>query len=184
MKDYRSPLTTLDIEDAARAHPLMYRVHAGTFSLDALPSLGLTGRPHHIVYNTSPSTESGSHWISIWLASDTTAEVMDSLGNRPTQPEVLSFLRRHASRAVFNASQIQSWTSNTCGLYCLSHGLARCRGRSFAEWLSRFSECTHENDRMMQCEFMRELALPSLFTPRLDNWNRVLSKACRRVTSV
>lgn len=179
MKTYTSPLDTLDLMAVAKAHPVLRRVHAGTYPLDTLPKLAVAGRPRHIIFNTSKSTEPpGTHWISIWLASDTTAEVMDSLGQRPRAPEVLNFLRRHASEIRYSTRRIQHLQSNTCGLYCLSHGLARAKGRTFASWIGQFSHCTQLNDRLMQCEFMRELALPSLFHPRLRSWKRAVSQAC------
>lgn len=180
MKTYESPLTTLDLLAVARANPTLRRVHAGTYPLDALPTLLITGRPRHILYNASPSTDRGTHWLSIWLSNDTTAEVMDSLGQRPISPEVLSFLRRHASRSVYSTQKIQDISSNACGLYCLSHGLARARGYSFTHWLSRFSDCPANNDQIVYCEFMTQLAFPSLFTPRLRGWKRVVDRSCRR----
>lgn len=180
MKTYESPLTTLDLLAVARANPALHHVHAGTYPLDALPTLLVAGRPRHIVYNASPSTDPGTHWLSIWLSNDTTAEVMDSLGQRPVYPEVLSFLRRHASRSVYSTQRIQDINSNACGLYCLSHGLARARGYSFAQWLSRFSDCSANNDQIVYCEFMNQLAFPSLFTPRLRGWDHAVGRACRR----
>lgn len=181
MKNYSSPLTTLDLMTVAEAQPLLRRVHAGTYALDALSSLSIIGRPRHLIYNTSPSRAPGEHWISIWLSADTTAEVMDSLGRKPVFPEVLSFLRRHSSRSVYSAEHIQSLTSNACGLYCLSHGLARARGHSLTTWLSAFSDCARDNDQLVYCEFMKRMAFPSLFTPRLRRWAHELELACRRV---
>lgn len=180
MRDFKSPLTTLDVLGVARAHPALKRVHVGTYPLDALPDLSVTGRPRHLVFNLSPSTiPPGSHWVSIWLSGDTTAEVVCSLGQRPTAPEILNFLRRHASRVVFNTTRLQARKSAACGLYCLSHGLARARGINLATWLSRFTNCPRQNDQIVYCEFMREMAFPSLFSPRLRNWRCSLARACR-----
>lgn len=182
MRDFTSALTTLDILDVAHMHPVLRRYHEGTFPLDALPKLTITGkRPRHIVYNTSPSNQLGTHWVSIWLSADMTGEVMNSLGNRPLQPEVLTFLQRNASRIVYSVKPIQNGASNACGLYCLSHGLARARGKTLATWLSQFTDCDDENDQKMYCEFMREMALPALFTPRMHNWKQAIARACRKV---
>ena len=183
MRDFTSPLSTLDILDVAHLHPVLKRYHEGTFPLDALSKLVISGkRPRHIIYNTSPSNDPGSHWISIWLSADMSAEVMNSLGNHPIHPEVLVFLRRYASRTFCSTLPIQSYVSNACGLYCLSHGLARAKGKTFATWLDQFSDCADNNDQLMYCEFMREMALPSLFTPRVRSWKQAVSLACRRVT--
>jgi len=183
MKDFTSPTTTLDLAAAARAHPVLRRFHVGTFPLDALPTLSVAGRPRHIIYNLSPSTRPpGTHWVSVWLGKDMKAEVMDSLGQRPFSTEILGFIRRHCTGAVFSERVIQHWSSNACGLYCLSHGLARARGQSFRSWLSQFSSRLPANDALVQCQFMRELAIPSLFSPHLRSWRLEVGRACRSVS--
>jgi len=183
MKDYSSPTSTLDLTAAARAHPTLRRYHIGTYPLDALANLTVAGRPRHLIYNMSPSNRPpGTHWISIWLTRDLKAEVVDSLGRRPLSTEVLGFVRRHSASAVFCDQQIQDWTSNVCGLYCLSHGLARARGRSLESWLAQYTERLTDNDERVQCEFMRELAIPSLFTPSLKNWKQEIHRACRNIS--
>lgn len=165
---------------AAKAHPVLRRYHVGTYPLDALPKLTIAGRPRHIIYNLSPSTQPpGTHWVSIWLTRDMKAEVVDSLGQPPSSHEVLGFVRRHSTSASFCEKQLQALTSNVCGLYALSHGLARARGQSLATWLRQFSDRPSQNDKLMQCQFMRELAIPSLFSPRLTRWRRTVEEACR-----
>ena len=183
MKDYTSPTTTLDLTAAAKAHPTLRRYHIGTFPLDALASLTVGGRPRHLIYNESPSTRPpGSHWVSVWLTKDFKAEIVNSLGRQPLAPEVLSFVRRHSASAKYSDRQIQSWTSNVCGLYCLSHGLARARGQSLDSWMKQFTERLADNDDLVQCEFMRELAIPSMFSPSLRNWRKQVERACRNVS--
>lgn len=183
MKDFTSTTTTLDLTAAARAHATLRRFHVGTFPLDALPTLTVAGRPRHIIYNLSPSNQPpGTHWVSIWLTKNMTAEVMDSLGQRPSTPEVLGFIRRHSAKSVYSERQIQHWASNACGLYCLSHGLARARGQPFAAWLAQFTPQLTANDALVQCQFMRELAIPSMFSPHLRHWRQQQARACRSVS--
>lgn len=182
MKDFSSALSTIDLEAAARAHPQLRRVHEGTFPLDMLNNLNIVRRPRHIVFNTSPSYKPpGTHWISIWLGTNMSIELVDSMGQRPISNEVIAFLRRHgssSSRAVYISGPLQHWSSSTCGLYCLSHGLARARGCTLEKWLSQFGQDRHRNDRSMECQFMRETAIPSLFSPRLHNWRAEVRRAC------
>lgn len=180
MRDYSSPTSTIDLTTAAKAHPVLRRYHVGTYPLDALPKLTVGGRPRHIIYNLSPSTQPpGTHWVSIWLTRDMKAEVVDSLGQAPASREVVGFIRRHSTSASFCDTQLQGLTSNVCGLYALSHGLARARGQSLATWLRQFTSCPTDNDKLVQCQFMRELAIPSLFSPRLTHWRRKVEEACR-----
>lgn len=183
MRDFTSPTTTLDLTAVARANPALSRYHVGTFPLDALPQLNISGRPRHVIYNTAASTSRGEHWISIWLSSDMSAEIVDSLGKRPMDSEVLSFLRRHCKHAVYTAVQVQDKASNTCGLYCLSHGSARARGVPLKKWMSQFSNRLPENDARIECEFMRHLAFPDLFLPRVRNWRLEVARACQPAVS-
>ena len=178
MRSYTSPLTTDDILAVVHAHSTLRRVHYGTIPLDALEALSVPGRPRHVIYNQSPSWAGpGTHWVSVYLDTDLNGEVMSSLGDRPIQEEVIRFMARHCSKAVYNTEQLQDDDSNCCGIYALSHGMARAKGESLTVWLSRFSECRKQNDAFIQCEFMRNLAFPSLFTPRF-NWKRTLAAAC------
>ena len=184
MKSYSSPLSTTDLLRVFRAHPILNAAHVGVFPRDALADLTVHGRPRHLVYNVKASYEDDGavgHWISIWLGEDTRAELVDSLGMKPMHPEVLSFLRRHASTAVYTSRRLQDWASNCCGLYCLSHALARARGRYVQDWLAQFTDCHKGNDSRIKCEFMQELAFPSLFSPPIRGWQSAVARACRPV---
>ena len=183
MRSYTSPLTTLELTGASRLQPLLARVHIGTFPVDALSELRVIGRPRHLVYNTAASNSRGEHWVSIWLAKDKTIEIMDSLGRAPTDPRVVDFAWRHAIKIVYSGRELQHWSSNACGLYCLSHGLARARGESLSSWLDRFGEDTLANDRKVQCEFMRSLATPYSFSPppTPHRWKQLVKQACGSV---
>ena len=179
MKSYSSPLSTQDILAVVDAHPILRRVHYATVPLEALDILIVPSGPCHIIYNESRSWEgAGSHWISIYLERDLSGEVMSSLGGRPAQPEVLRFMRRNCSRAKYTTRQLQDNDSNCCGAYCLSHGMARARGDTLSAWLAQFSDCRKHNDGIIECQFMREMAFPALFSPRF-NWRRALAAACQ-----
>lgn len=182
MRSYSSPLSTTDLLRVFRAHPVLSAVHVGVFPRDALADLTVHGRPRHLVFNVTASYEDDGavgHWLSIWLGEDTRAELVDSLGMKPVHPEVLSFLRRHASTAVYTSRRLQDWSSNCCGLYCQSHALARARGHSLESWLAQFTSCPSQNDRRIECQFMHELAFPALFSPPIRAWQSAVARACR-----
>ena len=180
MRSYTSPLSTEDILAVVHAHPLLRGVSAGVYPLDGLARLVVSGRPAHVIYNQLPSwAPQGAmgHWVSIYLSADLRAEVMSSLGDRPDQIEVIEFMGRHCTSAVFTAVQIQDDNSNCCGVYALSHGMARARGTSLRTWLGQFGACRTENDKKIQCEFLQTLSYPALFTHRF-NWRRALAATC------
>lgn len=180
MRTYTSPLTTEDLLRVCYAHPAMRKINAGVYPLDALSSLRIGGqRPKHIVYNTARSNEGpGLHWISVILNTDFSAEVFDSLGNRPHQREVIDFLHRHSCKSVYNNTRVQSLNSNTCGIYSLCHALSKIEGLCFESWVGCFTRDTAANDRYVQCIFLRKLAWPGLFSYPYSNWGRVITRAC------
>lgn len=182
MKDYSSPLSTVDITTAAQGHPLLSPHFIGVFPLDAIETLSLdsttAAAARFFVYNTAPSYDPpGRHWIGVWVVPGSSAEIIDSLGDKPAE-SVISFLLRHVARISYSKKAIQNPFSSACGLYCLSYALARARGQSMMQWLQRFGSCGQRNDAQVQCEFMKAMAVPSMFHPRLRNWKRVVRRAC------
>ena len=178
MRDYRSPLSTDDLLSVIRAHPILSSISAGVYSLDALDALTVAGRPRFLIYNQSPAwLAPGSHWVAIWLRADTCGEVFSSLGDRPNQPEVLRFVRRHCSQGIYSSVPVQAGQSNCCGIYCLSYAYERARGTTLERWLSQFTSNRDANDNRVTCHFMTHLAFPGLFSTRL-NWRLAVSRVC------
>jgi len=73
--------------------------------------------PIGIVLNLSPSTESGSHWVGIYINELAHATYFCSYGERALIKEVQWFLKKNCKSVNYNRKQLQSPTSNVCGLY-------------------------------------------------------------------
>lgn len=70
------------------------------------------------IANLDPHTLPGSHWIAIHF-SRKNAYYFDSYGNKPTNKNILNFMRRNADTIFYNKVCFQSKWSATCGHYCL-----------------------------------------------------------------
>ena len=53
------------------------------------------------VVNTDPHDNSGTHWVCLYVVPPV-VEYFDSYGMKPFLPEILNFIDRHQSRAVWN----------------------------------------------------------------------------------
>lgn len=184
MKDLVSPLSTVDVEAICRAHPVLARVHYGTFPMDMLPADKDFKRPVHFCVNTDPSTLPGQHWISIYSEGKRHAEVMNSLGGPPLKdPRLTAFLARlaHGNKAVTNTQTLQDGQSVACGLYVLSHAFFRAAGMPFRTWLARFApQNLTANTRRVQCDFIKRYGHRGWLTPAVPRatWVRWMRAAC------
>lgn len=93
----------------------------GVFPIDLIPSFNNIKFPACLVANTDPSTKPGTHWVAIYLESPNKIEFFDSYG---LHPSVYGF---SFSVVKYNQSQLQSFTSNVCGQYCIYYLFKRSR---------------------------------------------------------
>jgi len=105
-----------------------------------------------IVANTEPHTESGEHWIAIYVRdnADDVIEYFDSYGRPPSDHYVLQLLRRNSQhyKYVWNKYRLQGFETTVCGLYCLTY--LKCRAdlsMSMGDYVQMFSYTnTEAND--------------------------------------
>jgi hypothetical protein len=126
----------------------------GVYPRDLLPSHTFT-QPSTIIINTDPHTESGTHWLAIRLEPrSSTSYYFDSYGLPPFLPAIQSFLRHTCSVWDYNTTQLQSLTSNVCGLYCCLFVLYMDRGMTPRQFISLFN--TRHADRQLRRLFHSE----------------------------
>lgn len=70
------------------------------------------------IANLDPHTLPGSHWVAIHFCKKT-AYYFDSYGTKPTDKNILNFMKRNADTIMYNKVRFQSKWSTTCGHYCL-----------------------------------------------------------------
>jgi hypothetical protein len=142
-------MDTLQVENLLRADCKLSTIFDGVFASDCLPMFcggGDTG----LVMNLDPSSQSGSHWVSIYIQNGR-GEYFDSYGMAPPLEEFLSFLKRNSTSWSYNKQELQSLDSMVCGHYCIWFLSERARGRSMQNIVQQFSNTdTRWNDNAVK----------------------------------
>ena len=116
----------------------------GVMSFDKLPSCKPAPLGLYIV-NTDISSGPGKHWVCILLGE--VCEYFDSLGRPPK--EVKLFIENQNKKYIFSTKQIQGYSSDVCGDYCVLFSYYRCRGKSMKSFLQMFTKDVKLNDKMV-----------------------------------
>ena len=126
----------------------------GVFACDKLPRRHVP-RPSAFVVNTDPSDKPGQHWVAIYISQNGEGEYFDSYGQKPSLPQVKSFLKKNASSTDYSHRSLQGPLSAVCGQYTIFFLLHRCRGLSMTKITRLFSSDKFDNDIAVN-DFIRE----------------------------
>jgi hypothetical protein len=140
-------MNTSQLQCCIDCDPLLSKHVLGVFAADRLPRMSVQ-YPRGFIANTDDHVKSGTHWCAFYIpAASSVVEFFDTYGQRPNQynKHFIEYLSRF-SKVVFKDRQLQSDTSNVCGLYCLFYLSQRLQGISFNAFINIFSDYTHEND--------------------------------------
>ena len=136
-------LNTLELDQYMRNDPYIRQYYGGVKALNELnvivPEASL------FIVNHDPSHEPGSHWITLFMQQN--PEHFDSLGLEPIDP-IKSYLIFNGPNYLYNTKRVQSYATNSCGMFCLFYAYFRCRNYSFKEVMNMF------NDNMIVNEFV------------------------------
>jgi len=125
----------------------------GVIPQDYLSTLHVISFPIKLVVNLDLSSQSGSHWIGIYITNDT-IEIYDSLGMKTNYwkyfPKFLvNFVKQFSkSHRVFVTPELQNPNSGFCGLYCFYFLICR-QFMSFQNCLSIFTSDLSNNDTIL-----------------------------------
>jgi hypothetical protein len=140
-------MDTLDLDKKVTARGFL-----GAFAYDEIPQR--TNDDHFsLIVNTSPSSESGDHWLAIVYDKET-FYFIDSYGRKPndaTLPKQFSFaIRKYIgeNRMKYNSKWLQQLTSNACGDYCV-YFLQEFEKVGFKRLLRVFSQNLKKNDKFV-----------------------------------
>ena len=137
----KNGLTTLQINDIMNFYPQYIK----TIPLDRLSFIMNSiepnrKKPFSFIMNLSPSHESGSHWVAIYINPLSSIEYYDSFGKEPPK-EFLSQLKPLIDKInppiylQFKVNRIieQRTNTTTCGFHCIKFLLGRYNGKTFKE---------------------------------------------------
>ena len=125
----------------------------GVFPQDYLLHVSFVSFPVSLVLNLDVSSQSGSHWIAIYIT-DTHLEIFDSFGLDSTtwsrKPIILlRFIEKLSQkRKVVICPRLQSDASNFCGVYSIFFLLLR-QNNSFESICKLFSHDFNLNDSIL-----------------------------------
>jgi hypothetical protein len=110
----------------------------GVYPSDLLPH-SIKKQTGTVIINTDPHTKQGSHWLAVnFQPKSSTAFYFDSYGQPPSDPNILSFLRRNCTVWNYNKTQLQGPTSVACGKYCCLFVLYMDRGYTPKQFVRLF----------------------------------------------
>ena len=132
MSPYR--LNTQELANYMLRDPFIRRQFGGVLALDELRFTKL--KPKIYIVNTDIHTEPGQHWFCLYLCR--IPEHFDPAADMPLD-SVNNYLILNGPNYMYNTKRVQSYTSDTCGLFCLFYCYFRCRNFSFNEILSMFT---------------------------------------------
>ena len=118
----------------------------GVYPADKIP-LVLT-KPTAIVVNNEDHTKPGSHWLAIYINEFGHGFYFDSFGLPPYVVHHLHRLQRNTSYYTWNVQQLQDWTSNVCGHYCVNFLYHMSYGHCFDSFLRLFTDNRMYNDKL------------------------------------
>lgn len=110
-------MNSLEITKLLSEDPVTSSLFIGCFPCNKLPTP--PSRKFSLVVNLSPSNHEGTHWIAIFGGTGNKAYVFDSLGLKLKNDYIIRWLRKHFVKYFCNSIQHQSFTTNTCGGFCI-----------------------------------------------------------------
>ena len=124
-----------------------YRIYIGTFASDTFRLSNHSGRQAYVI-NTDPSTEPGKHWIAM-IKDQNNCYYFDSFGLPIYVSQIIETLKENnIKRYRYNSSQIQPFTSQNCGYYCLAFILTYLNDLNYDDFLNNFYTNVTKNDNV------------------------------------
>lgn len=116
---------------------------------DCLPKKLPPGKVGYVV-NTDSLREPGEHWIAMYFDGKGRGEFFCSFGLPPIPRDFIKFMNRVCPQGwCFSRQTLQHPESSTCGKYCIYFLKQRFAGKSYLDYLSKFSKNTIHNDRII-----------------------------------
>ena len=138
-----------ELDTLAKKDELLSRRWGGVFALDEFPKLIEPGRI--FVVNDQPRHIYLGHWrlVSTYGAS---AVWFCSYGTPPKNPNVIRSLSKLKGPLVYNARQLQEYSTTTCSMHAIFIGMMLARDLELGEIIEKFYSRTDllQNDYMVR----------------------------------
>ena len=139
-------MTALRSDNIVRIlNAILKRSHfLGAISYKELPQK-IKKYPFCVVINSAAPHQKFGHWTAIFCENENWGAYFDSLGIQPWG-EILSFINRNISNAVYNRRLIQHPQSQACGYYCIIFLKSLDSKDNLSHILGQFEDDTKLND--------------------------------------
>lgn len=125
----------------------------GVFARDELPETSGVF-PQSLVVNTDPRSQTGTHWVGIYIDENGKADYFDSYGLPPMCIEFLNYLESNAIKGFkYNRITLQCTTCVTCGEYVCAYLILRTAGIKHREFVQLFTTNLENNDKIIKSIF-------------------------------
>lgn len=122
------------------------RKFIGVFASDNIPKT-FKKFPVTFILNTDPHTKPGTHWIAVFVKSNSEVEFFDSYGHAPNYFK--GFIHDYFTRfstVIYNDVLLQSHKTAVCGQYCCYYVYLRCRNKPLKRIVNVFGSDLLCND--------------------------------------
>lgn len=119
-------------------------VFKGVFACDEIPYH--VKNPSAYIVNLATKSETGSHWVALYIDKNKHCYYFDSFGLPPTNKHILTFIKKNAIHTIYNKQQFQHITSTKCGLYCCTFIKCLLTGKPIRSFVSKFSTNLYINE--------------------------------------
>lgn len=133
--------------DQIEKYYMRYPKWGGTFSRDDLPNK--IANKFYIV-NLDSEKGKGTHWVMVSNLNPSICTYFDSFGVSPP-PEILHFMKTSGKECVYNTEDLQAYSSDACGWYCMYVADQLLKGRPLQFILDEdFTLDPEKNEHLLQ----------------------------------
>ena len=137
-------LNTIQLLNILKKDKDTLKTFIGVFPKDRLP-LRLN-YPCCFILNTQRSYQQGEHWLAVYADEHQNVDFFDSYGHSPNYFNLENYLKKISRNYFHNTIQLQSYSSQICGYYCVLFLLYRSKGFSLKDFQEKFSKNSNLND--------------------------------------
>ena len=137
-------MRTEELERYMLNDPYISQFYGGVAALDQLPLY--IQKPSVYIVNSDPISLPGKHWYAVYF--DDVNEHFDSAGFYPRRM-LENYLIAYGPRFLYSNRRVQSFHSDTCGLFCLFYCYFRCRGYGLRQIMQMFSDNLYLNEEIV-----------------------------------
>jgi hypothetical protein len=118
-------MNSTEILTVLRSDQVLSQMIVGVFPIDKIPPPASV--PSGFVINLDKHTLPGSHWVALYIDTNSKCEFFDSYGLEPNK-QIRNYIEKHFSVLKYNRKCVQKFFTASCGQLCIYFLVWRVRG--------------------------------------------------------